>query len=70
MVQTIVDIFLRYQVSVYRTIGPLVLFLQPPEYIVVSQTAYEPRCEKTGLRGFRPGPTKTGLCNHRRWLEA
>ena len=29
-----------------------------------------PRCEKTGLRGFRPGPTKTGLYSHRRWLEA
>ena len=23
--------------------------------------AVEPRCEKTGLRGFRPGPTQTGL---------
>ena len=22
---------------------------------------FEPRCEKTGLRGFRPGPTQTGL---------
>ena len=22
---------------------------------------YEPRCEKTGLRGFRPGPTQTRL---------
>ena len=21
-------------------------------------TTYEPRCEKTGLRGFRPGPTQ------------
>ena len=31
---------------------------------------FEPRCEKTGLRGFRPGPTQTGLYNHRRWLEA
>ena len=30
----------------------------------------EPRSEKTGLRGFRPGPTQTGLCSHRRWLEA
>ena len=29
----------------------------------------EPLCEKTGLQGFRPGPTKTGLCSHRRWLE-
>ena len=31
---------------------------------------YEPCSEKTGLGGFRPGPTKTGLYNHRRWLEA
>ena len=30
----------------------------------------EPRSEKTGLRGFRPGPTQTGLYSHRRWLEA
>ena len=30
----------------------------------------EPRYEKTGLRGFRPGPTQTGLYSHRRWLEA
>ena len=27
-------------------------------------------CEKTGLWGFRPGPTQTGLYNQRRWLEA
>ena len=25
---------------------------------------FEPRSEKTGLRGFRPGPTETGLRNH------
>ena len=24
----------------------------------------EPRSEKTGLRGFRPGPTQTGLRDH------
>ena len=30
----------------------------------------EPRSEKTDLRGFRPGPTQTGLYNNRRWLEA
>ena len=29
----------------------------------------EPRSAKTGLRGFRPGPTQTGLYSHRRWLE-
>ena len=31
---------------------------------------YEPRCEKTGFRGFRPGLTQTGLYNQRRWLES
>ena len=31
---------------------------------------FEPRSEKTGLRGFRPGPIQTGLYSHRRWLEA
>ena len=31
---------------------------------------FEPRCEKTGLRGFRPGPTLTGLYYRIRWLEA
>ena len=30
----------------------------------------EPCSEKTGLRGFLPGPTQTGLCNYTRWLEA
>ena len=34
------------------------------------ETLFEPRCEKTGLQGFRPGLTQTGLCSHRRWLEA
>ena len=34
-----------------------------------SSLQIEPRCEKTGLRGFRPGPTQTRLCNHSRWLE-
>ena len=31
---------------------------------------YESRCEKTGLRGFRPGPTQTRLYSQRKWLEA
>ena len=33
-------------------------------------TLNEPRREKTGLRGFRPGPTQTGLYSHRSRLEA
>ena len=38
----------------------------------VNQTpkSNEPRSEKTGLRGFRPGSTQTGLYSHTRWLEA
>ena len=34
------------------------------------KSIYEPRCEKTGFRGFPPGPTQTRLYSHRRWLEA
>ena len=30
---------------------------------------YEPRCEKTCLRGLRPGPTQTRLYSYIRWLE-
>ena len=33
-------------------------------------STYEPPCEQTGLRGFRPGPTQTRLYSQRRWLEA
>ena len=40
------------------------------KHSVIMPMQYEPRCEKTGLRGFRPGPTQTGLYNNRRWLEA
>ena len=38
--------------------------------IISSSGTHEPCCEKTGLRGFRPGPTQTGLYSHTRWLEA
>ena len=43
------------------------LFLRDKAHMT---SRYEPRCEKIGLRGFRPGPTQTRLYNHRRWLEA
>ena len=33
---------------------------------VRTSTLIEPRYEKTGLRGFRPGPTQTGLQNIKR----
>ena len=32
--------------------------------------SYEPRCEKTGIRGFLPGITQTRLYSRRRWLDA
>ena len=39
------------------------------EYEFVT-TLIEPRREKTGLRGFRPGLTRTDLYSHRSGLEA
>ena len=39
-------------------------------YYLNNRQTIEPRSEKTGLRGFRPGLTKTGLYSHRRCLEA
>ena len=35
-----------------------------------SHERFEPRREKNGLLGFRPGLTQTGLCSYRRWLLA
>ena len=40
------------------------------DWFTAGTSLYEPGCEKTGLRGFGPGPTQTGLYSHRRWLEA
>ena len=38
--------------------------------VLSRRVSFEPRSEKTGLRGFRPGPTQTGLYSYRIWLEA
>ena len=40
------------------------------EQLTDDQVILELRHEKTSLRGFQPGPTQTGLYNHRRQLEA
>ena len=40
------------------------------DHLFMELSSIEPRCEKTGLRGFRPGLTQTRLYNHRRWLKA
>ena len=47
-----------------------VVNLQPKDRSILHRRLNEPRCEKTGLRGFRHVPTLTGLCSQRRWLEA
>ena len=46
------------------SVAELILVLQ------LKKMHNEPRREKTGLRDFQPGPTQTGLCSHRAWLEA
>ena len=38
------------------------------KYVHICLFINEPRCEKTGLRGFRPGLTQTGLYSHTRQL--
>ena len=40
------------------------------KYSEIITSIYEPRFEKTCLRDFRPGPTQTGLCSHRKRLDA
>ena len=41
-----------------------------PKLTPLVRLILEPRSEKTGLRGFRPGSTQTGLYCDRKWLEA
>ena len=48
----------------------LIVYSSVQEQHIELSIRNEPRCEKTGLRGFRPGPTQTRLYSHRRWLEA
>ena len=44
--------------------------LKPRRQVLPQRGSYEPRSEKTGFRGFRPGQTQTRLYSHTRWLEA
>ena len=62
--------------EVHRAIGDLnrvkltELLQDDREPIDLTKVTFEPCCEKTGLRGFQPIPTQTGLYSHRRWLDA
>ena len=40
------------------------------DFATLANSSFEPRREKTGLRGFRPGQTQTGLYKLRKELEA
>ena len=57
---------LQNLVGTYFSVIMFNVFLNSDHLVFVS----EPRCEKTGLQGVRPGPTQTGLYSYRRWLEA
>ena len=59
----------RHEMAKRRDIVP---YSQHPcsETKELTNVTNEPHREKTGLLGFRPGPTQTGLYSHRRWLEA
>ena len=46
------------------------LFLFVSSCMTKPTKSFESCSEKTGLRGFRPGPTQNGLHSHTRWLEA
>ena len=58
------------QVSLEPTSSATETSMSLESLAVAGSGTCEPRCEKTGLRGFRPGPTQTGLYSHGSWLEA
>ena len=58
-----VELSIRISPKVKRPISLSGVGSGVPE-IVLNPSIFEPRCEKTGLRGFPPGLTQTGLCNH------
>ena len=70
----------KFQVSgrEYQNICVLCISCEQKTYVLFPYMLFaicelaltEPRCEKTGLRGFQPGRTQTGLYSHRIWLEA
>ena len=46
--------------DVFLTIGAVIEVIEEV-CVLAAAEIHEPRCEKTGLRGFRPGPTQTRL---------
>ena len=56
----------KQKLSFDRFLNIIILVLLSP----VTPQQFEPRREKSGLWGFRPGQTQTGLYSNRRKLEA
>ena len=54
---------------VFRSILHFSFEAEFTKHFVCIWRIFEPRREKTGLRGFRPGPTQTGLYKLRKELE-
>ena len=68
----VVNVFLFLKLNLFCfvvAILDLVHDVETVQGLSLLLTVYEPRSEKTGLWGFRPGPTQTRLHNYRRLLE-
>ena len=66
-----VKIELEWKNKTEKMKGKIVIKLLLRDYSFIKDNHYsQPRSKKTGLRGFRSGPTLIGLYNHRIWLEA
>ena len=72
-INEIMKILMKLPVMYYLHLVSFLNFPFPQysqKHLNVLYVLYEPRREITGLWGFRPGPTQTGLCSRRSWLEA
>ena len=62
---------MRPILSIFRAVTAILWMLENSDILWFDASfRYEPRSEKTGLRGFRPGPTQTRLYSYKGWLEA
>ena len=64
------DVSLRYLRFAQIVLSAVAVWSPLGKELLTQFTVYGPRYEKTGLRGFLPGPTQTGLYSHRICLDA
>ena len=65
----ILQLISTYKMSCFMRISVVWLTDQVIHKLDLLANEYELQRKNTGLRGFRLGPTQTGLCSYRRWLE-